>query len=336
MVTHNQIELRQTQLMTNIEKVVIIGSGPAGHTAAIYSARANLQPLMFEGFMAGGVSAGGALTMTHSLENFPGHIEIGGIEFTEKLREQSIHYGTRIVTETIAKVDLSQRPFKLWTEADVEKINPTVLTQTLIIATGASAKRLNIPGGEKYWNNGISACAVCDGSLPLFKNKPVCVVGGGDTAVEEALYMTKFASEVYLIHRRDKLRASQVMIQRLKKNPKIKIVWNSVVEGAAASGQNQKKLGMIKIKNVVTQKNYKLNVSGMFYAIGHTPQTELFRNQLDMDDDGYLITHETITNIEGVFAAGDCQDKKYRQAITAAGTGCMAALNAERYLNENE
>ena len=307
-------------------KVVIIGSGPAGHTAAIYAARANLNPVMYEGFMAGGVAAGGQLTTTTEVENFPGFPEgIDGTKLTQLFREQSEKYGTTIITQTITKVDFSVQPFRLY--ADDELIE----TESVIIATGATAKRMNIKGEHDYWQRGISACAVCDGALPIFRNKELAVVGGGDSAVEEATHLTKFATKVYLIHRRDQLRASQVMQDRAKNHPKIDIIWNSeVVEANGGAGG----LTSLQIKNTVDGAVKSLPVGGLFYAIGHTPNTEIFKDFLELDEVGYIKTKPgtTQTNIPGVFAAGDVQDRIYRQAITAAGSGCMAALEAERWL----
>ena len=312
-----------------IHKVVIIGSGPAAHTAAIYAARANLEPVMFEGFMAGGIAAGGQLTTTTEVENFPGFPEgISGPELMERMRKQSIRFGTTIITETISKVDFSSRPFKLWREG-FEDEEP-VLAHSVIIATGATAKRLNIQGEDLFWQRGISACAVCDGALPIFRNKPLVVVGGGDSACEEATYLTKFGSVVYLVHRRDKLRASKIMQERVMKNPKIKIIWDSVVVEAIGDNVLQK----VKIQNLKTNQLQELEANGLFYAIGHKPNTDPFVGQIELDEDGYIITKPgtTQTNISGIFAAGDVQDKKYRQAITAAGTGCMAALECEKFL----
>jgi len=312
-----------------IHKVVIIGSGPAAHTAAIYAARANLEPVMFEGFMAGGIAAGGQLTTTTEVENFPGFPEgISGPELMEKMRKQSLKFGTTIITETISKVDFSTRPFKLWREG-FEEEDP-VLAHSVIIATGATAKRLNIKGEDLFWQRGISACAVCDGALPIFRNKPLVVVGGGDSACEEATYLTKFGSVVYLIHRRDKLRASKIMQERVMKNPKIKIIWDSAVIEALGDNVLQK----VKVQNLKTNQVQELEANGLFYAIGHKPNTDSFVGQIELDEDGYIITKPgtTQTNIAGVFAAGDVQDKRYRQAITAAGTGCMAALECEKFL----
>ncbi len=307
-------------------KVVIIGSGPAGHTAAIYAARANLNPVMYEGFMAGGVAAGGQLTTTNEVENFPGFPEgIDGTKLTNLFREQSAKYGTTIHTQTITKVDFSKRPFVIW--SDDEQIE----AESVIIATGATAKRMDIKGEHTYWQRGISACAVCDGALPIYREKELAVIGGGDSAIEEANHLTKFASKVYLIHRRDSFRASQIMQKRAMNHPKIEILWNKVVTEAKGGAGG---LTSIMLEDTVSHAATELPVGGLFYAIGHVPNTEIFKGQIDLDDTGYIITvpGSTRTNIEGVFAAGDVQDKTYRQAITAAGSGCMAALEAERWL----
>jgi len=309
-----------------VERVVIIGSGPAGHTAAIYAARANLAPLMFEGFMAGGVAAGGQLTTTTEVENFPGFPEgVDGTELMNRMREQSSRFGTRIETETVESVDLSRRPFVVKTS------ERTVEAQTLIIATGATAKRLTLPGEDRLWQRGISACAVCDGALPLFRNKPLVVIGGGDTAAEEASYLTKFGSKVYVVHRRDELRASAIMAKRLIENPKVEMVWNSVAVEAVGADT----LVGVKVKNVHSGEVRLLEAAGLFYAIGHEPNTAFLGGQLTLDETGYIVTRPgtTQTSVEGVFACGDVQDKVWRQAITAAGTGCMAALEAERFLH---
>ncbi len=312
------------------EKVVIIGSGPAGHTAAIYSARANLNPLMFEGFMAGGIAAGGQLTTTNEVENFPGFPDgIDGTELTNLFRKQSEKYGTTIKTETVTKVDFSVYPFLI--ETDESKVE----AESVIIATGATAKRMNIKGEHDFWQRGISACAVCDGALPIYRNKELAVIGGGDSAIEEANHLTKFGSKVYLIHRRDKLRASMIMQNRAFNNPKIEIIWNANVE-EAKGGSNG--LNAILLRDTVNQSTRELTVGGLFYAIGHKPNTDIFQGILNLDDQGYIITEPgtTKTNIPGIFAAGDVQDKVYRQAITAAGSGCMASLEAERWLQERE
>ena len=311
-----------------MEQVVIIGSGPAAHTAAIYAGRANLQPLMFEGFMAGGVAAGGQLTTTTEIENFPGFVSIDGTELMNRMREQSVHCGTRIRTETVTKVEFGKRPFRVHTDEG------SVDAMSVIIATGATAKRMHVPGEEQLWQRGISACAVCDGALPLFRNQELVVVGGGDTAVEEATHLTKFGSKVYLVHRRDSLRASKAMQQRAFKNPKLELVWDTVLLDA----EGKDALERVKVKNVKTGAESYLNARGLFYAIGHTPNTAFLDGQLKLDDMGYILTEpgSTRTSVRGVFAAGDVQDKKYRQAVTSAGTGCMAALDAENFLQTEE
>ncbi len=308
------------------EKVVIIGSGPAGHTAAIYAARANLHPVLFEGFMAGGIAAGGQLTTTTEVENFPGFPDgIDGTELTQLFRRQSEKYGTKILTQTVTKVDFHSYPFKIWCDEELTE------AEAVIIATGATAKRMHIKGEDLYWQKGISACAVCDGALPIFRNKDLAVVGGGDSAVEEATHLTKFATKVYLIHRRDRLRASRIMQERALNHPKIEILWNTIVEEARGS---TKGLESLLLRSTTDGSLRELSVAGLFYAIGHKPNTEIFKDYLELDETGYIITKPgtTQTNIKGVFAAGDVQDKIYRQAVTAAGTGCMAALEAERWL----
>jgi thioredoxin reductase (NADPH) len=310
---------------SSIENVVIIGSGPAAHTAAIYAGRANLEPLMFEGFMAAGVAAGGQLTTTTEIENFPGFTSIGGPELMHRMREQSLHCATRIRTETVARVDLSSRPFKIYPEDGGE-----VLAKTVIISTGATAKRMHVPNEDLLWQKGISACAVCDGGLPIFRNKALVVIGGGDTAVEEATYLTKFASKVYLVHRRDELRASKAMQLRAFNTPKLEIIWDTQLVDV----YGEQFLEGVELKNVKTGEVSKLPAAGLFYAIGHTPNTAFLEGQLKTDESGYILTEpgSTRTSIEGVFAAGDVQDHVYRQAITSAGTGCMAALDAEHLL----
>ena len=310
------------------ESVVIIGSGPAGHTAAIYAARANLRPFMFEGFSAGGIP-GGQLMTTTEVENYPGFPGgIDGQELMAAMRKQSLRFGTRLFTEDVVRVDLSRRPFV------VASAQRELTTQALILATGATAKRLGLPSEPRLWNKGISACAVCDGALPLFRNKPLVVVGGGDSAAEESTFLTKFASKVHLIHRRDALRASKIMQERVLNHPKIEVIWNTVLDDVlgedAVSG--------VRLRDVVTGNTRDLLSGGLFYAIGFTPNTALFKGQLAMDPDGYLVAgpDSTRTSVPGVFACGDVQDKKYRQAITAAGSGCMAALDCERWLLERD
>ena len=308
-------------------RVVIIGSGPAAHTAAIYAARAELEPVLFEGFLAGGIAAGGQLTTTTDVENFPGFPEgVMGPDLTDRFREQSLRFGTMIHTETVDEVDLSARPFRYKTDTQEGAAD------TLIIATGATAKRLEIPGtadGE-LWQKGISACAVCDGALPAFRDQPLVVIGGGDSAMEEGTFLTKYASKVYIVHRRDELRASKIMQQRATNNPKIEFLWSNVV--TAALGKDF--LEAVRVKDLKTDEQRELPAAGLFFAIGHTPNTEFLDGQLETDDQGYVVTKpdSTETSVPGVFAAGDVQDKKWRQAVTAAGTGCMAALEAEHFL----
>ncbi|XP_057862744.1 thioredoxin reductase NTRB [Cryptomeria japonica] len=321
--------------MTQLEKLrtstCIVGSGPAAHTAAIYTARAELKPVLFEGFMANGIAAGGQLTTTTDVENFPGFPDgIMGYELTDKFREQSLRFGTQIITETVDRVDLSVRPFRVY----ADKLE--VEADTVIIATGAVAKRLDFPGAgdEGYWNKGISACAVCDGAAPIFRNRPLAVIGGGDSAMEEANFLTKYGSKVYIIHRRDAFRASKIMQKRALENPKIEVIWNAEV--LEALGNEKGLLSRLNLRDTVTGEVKSVEVSGLFFAIGHEPATKFLGGQLNLDSDGYIVTEPgtTQTSIPGVFAAGDVQDKKWRQAITAAGTGCMAALEAEHFLQE--
>ena len=311
------------------EKVIIIGSGPAAHTAAIYTGRAELGPLLLEGFMAGGVAAGGQLTTTTEVENFPGFPEgVNGPELMDLMRKQSVKYGCRVQTETAVSVDLSSRPFQVKT-TDAEYWG-----ETLIIATGATAKRLHAPGEDEYWQKGISACAVCDGALPIFRGKPLVVVGGGDSACEEALFLSRYGSSVTMLVRRDVMRAAALMQKRVQNNPKISVMWNTLLQEVVG----QDFLNGVRVRNKISGEEKLLEASGLFYAVGHKPNTDFLEGQLEMDETGYIITKpdSTATGVEGVFAAGDVQDKVYRQAVTAAGTGCMAALEAERFLSERE
>jgi thioredoxin reductase (NADPH) len=308
-----------------MEDLIIVGSGPAGHTAAIYAARAALKPLMFEGLLAGGVVAGGQLTTTTDVENYPGFQAIAGPKLMDLMRRQSLHCGARILTETVDRVDLSQRPFKVFAGDTVHE------TRALIISTGATAKRMNLPGEERLWQKGISACAVCDGALPVFRNKVLAVIGGGDSAVEESTYLTKFASQVLMVVRRDVLRAAKVMQERAKNNPKIKVLFNTI----PVEILGDKTVTGLKVKNSTTGAESVLSIGGLFYAIGHVPNTSFLEKQVAVDEAGYIQTQPgtTRTSVAGVFACGDVQDKVYRQAVTSAGTGCMAALDAERFLS---
>jgi thioredoxin reductase (NADPH) len=323
---------------SGVERVLIIGSGPAGWTAAIYAARANLNPLVLAG---GGPDRhhmpGGQLMYTSDVENFPGFVHgIGGPKLMEVLQAQAERVGARTKMHTVNRVDLSSRPFKVWHESAITGDEETLtLAHTLIISTGAAANYLGLPSEARFENNGVSACAVCDGNLPRFKDRPLVVVGGGDSAAEEATYLTKFASKVHLVHRREALRASKVMAQRALTNPKITPEWNSVVTEVV--GDDAQGVTGVKVKNIQTDETRTIPCSGMFAAIGHTPNTKFLAGQLQLNDKGYIILKDgfrTTTSVEGVFAAGDCADAMYRQAITAAGMGCKAALDAERHLAE--
>jgi thioredoxin reductase (NADPH) len=309
-----------------VENLVIIGSGPAGYTAAIYAARANLKPFMFEGFQVGGLP-GGQLMTTTEVENFPGFPDgITGPELMNRMKAQAVRWGAELVMEDVTAVDFSQRPFVIRSE------EREVHTHSVVIATGATAKRMGLPSEALYWSRGISACAICDGATPLFKGVELAIVGGGDTAAEEGIFLTKYASHVHMLVRREVMRASKAMQDRVLSNPKITVHWNTeVVDVLGEDGQ----LVGIRMRDTRTGKERDLPVCGLFYAIGHTPNTQLFRGQLALDDMGYIITQHGSpkTSVEGVFAAGDVQDHEYRQAITAAGSGCMAALLAERWLS---
>jgi thioredoxin reductase (NADPH) len=354
------------------EKVVIIGSGPAGWTAAIYAARANLQPLVFEGAVTEenrlkGTTPLGQLALTTEVENFPTWPHVDGAvlaafsksalpperyanlegfyhgkaahqgkraalgpEMMEWARQQAVNFGTRIVTDDIVRVDFSRHPFRLTSLG-----GETVEALAVIVATGARANYLGLPSEDRFKNNGVSACAVCDGALPRFRNRPLVVVGGGDSAVEEGTYLTKFASTVYLVHRRDSLRASKIMQHRALTNPKITPKWNRVL--VEVLGNDDDGVTGVRLKSTVDDRTEELAVSGVFLAIGHTPNTDFLKGQLQLDDKGYIVwtrPQRTYTSVEGVFAAGDVADSTYRQAVTAAGTGCMAALDAERWLAE--
>ena len=345
------------------EKVVIIGSGPAGWTAAIYAARANLEPLVFEGAVtqenaARGTLPLGQLALTTEVENYPGFPRgksreylatalpadrqpywvqdnsdqpshgVNGPELMELMRQQAINFGTRVITDDIARVDFRRHPFRL-----VSLEGKTVEALSVIVATGARANYLGLPSEDTFKNRGVSACAVCDGALPRFRNKPLVVVGGGDSAIEEGTYLTKFASTVYLVHRRDKLRASKIMQDRALNNPKMTLKWNRTLHEVL--GTDREGVTGVRLKSTVDGQTEELAVTGVFLAIGHTPNTDFLEGQLELTPDRYIrwtTPQRTYTSVEGVFAAGDVADNYYRQAVTAAGTGCMAALDAERWL----
>jgi len=308
-----------------MENVIIMGTGCAGLTAAIYTARANLNPLVLTGSMPGGL-----LTTTSIVENFPGFPEgVDGFELMTNLQKQAERFGARIKFATVEAADLKQRPFTLTVDGE------TVQTKTLIIATGAGHRHLGLESEQLLDKKGVTYCATCDGALPMFRNQPLVVVGGGDSACEEAMYLTRFGSVVYLIHRRDQLRASKIMAERTLANPKIKPVWDSVV--SEILDVKQDKVTGVRLRNVKTNAESVLDCAGVFVAIGHVPNTELFNGVLDMDDAGYLKTKAgSTTNVQGVFVAGDCSDRVYRQAITAAGMGCAAAIDCERFLGSEE
>ena len=304
-----------------MEKVVIVGTGCAGLTAAIYTARANLAPLVLSGTMPGGL-----LTTTSIVENFPGFPEgVDGYELMTRMQQQAEKFGAKVRFATVEAADLTSHPIKLTVDGEL------IETESLIIATGAGHRHLGVPGEDILEKKGVTYCATCDGALPMFRNQPLVVVGGGDSACEEAMYLTRFASTVYLIHRRDSLRASRIMAERTLANPKIKPVWNTVVTEVLDPAMG--KVTGVRLKNTVSGAEEVLSCAGVFVAIGHVPNTQLFQGVLPLDENGYLLTAQgSATKIPGVFVAGDCSDHVYRQAITAAGMGCMAAIDAERYL----
>ncbi len=311
------------------EPLVIVGSGPAGWTAAIYAARANLRPLVYEGAGSRTMVPGGQLMFTTDVENYPGFPEgVGGIEMMADFKKQAERFGTRVASEDVVEVDFGQRPFLLRTSEGDE-----VRAQTVIVATGANARWLGVPGEERLARSGggVSACAVCDGALPWFRGKEIAVVGGGDSAMEDALYMTKFASQVLVVHRRDQLRASQIMQDRARSHPSIRFLWNQAVTEVLGDDV----IAALRLRDTSTGEESEVEVGGLFVAIGHTPNTEFLRGQIDLKENGYVRLPKawrTETNVPGVFAAGDVMDDYYRQAVSAAGTGCMAALEAERFL----
>jgi thioredoxin reductase (NADPH) len=310
------------------KKLVIVGSGPAGLTAAIYAARAELQPLVIEGFQKGG-QAGGQLMTTTEVENFPGFPEgIDGPELITNMKKQAERFGTEFIMEDIDEVDFSSRPFTL------SNSSRTITAHAVIIATGASAKVLDLPSVKTFWGKGVSACATCDGALPIFRNQVIAVIGGGDSAIEEATFLTRFAKKVLIVHRRQEFRASKAMQKRVFDNPKIELVLDSVLDEV----YGDKFIEGIKVKNVKTNEISDYQCKGLFMAIGHTPNTGFLKDSLKADEKGYLhVKHpSTITSVEGVFACGDVTDPHYRQAVTAAGTGCAAALDAERWLVAND
>jgi thioredoxin reductase (NADPH) len=313
-------------MSTEHHRILIIGSGPAGLTAALYAGRANLAPIVFEG-----IQPGGQLTITTEVENFPGFVHgIHGPELMDVIREQAQRFGARSVFKTVTRVDFSVRPFRLWVDQEEHTAD------AVIVATGASAKLLNIPSEKEYMGFGVSACATCDGFF--FKGLEVAVVGGGDTAIEEAVFLTKFATKVTIVHRRDTLRASKAMQERAFANPKIAFAWDAVIEEVLGKNENgRKSVTGLRVRNVKTNAISDLPVEGVFMGIGHHPNTSLFVGQLELDATGYVIPkgRSTYTNIPGVFVAGDVADSVYRQAISAAGSGCMAAIDAERWLESS-
>jgi thioredoxin reductase (NADPH) len=304
--------------MNDVRELIIVGGGPAGYTAALYAARANLEPLVIEGF-----NWGGQLMITSDVENYPGYPDgVIGPEMMAEFRRQAERFGADFVTDNVTRVDFSEQPFRVWVDNDEYR------AKTVVVATGASARWLGLPGEHQYQGRGVSACATCDGAF--FKDKELIVVGGGDTAMEEATFLTRFASKVTIVHRRDEFRASQIMVDRARSNEKIDFVTNAVIEEILGEG----KVEAVRLRDTTTGETWETKIDGVFVAIGHDPNTKLFLEQLDHDDAGYLVTKHgtTETNVPGVFAAGDVQDHTYRQAVTAAGSGCMAALDAERFL----
>jgi thioredoxin reductase (NADPH) len=329
-VTMAANERDETDHAPEIRRVVILGSGPAGLTAAIYTARADLAPLILEGEPSStSDQPGGQLMLTSEIENFPGFVDgITGPTLMASFRGQAQRFGAEVRTEKATKIDLTERPFRIWT-GDPRTLEPTYLAESVIIATGAQSILLNVPGEAELIGHGLSTCATCDGFF--FRGLPIAVIGGGDSALEEAIFLSKFASSVTVIHRRKELRASKIMQDRALANPKISFRWDSVVTEVLGDG----KMTGLRLRDTVTGSVTDFAVDGCFVAIGHSPNTALFVDQLDHDEAGYLVTHDgTRTNIPGVFACGDVQDHTYRQAITAAGSGCMAALDVERYLEE--
>jgi thioredoxin reductase (NADPH) len=307
-------------------KLVIIGSGPSGYTAAIYAARANMAPVVYEGFFSG--PAGGQLMTTTEVENYPGFPEgITGPQLMENFRKQAARFGTQFLTEDVVGVDFNSHPFKIYGK------ETHLMVECVILATGATANRLDIPGArdDEFWQRGVTACAVCDGAMPIFRNKPLFVIGGGDSAIEEATFLTKFGSKVFLVHRRDKLRASKIMQERALQHPKIEILWDSVITSIGGDDV----VRTVNILNLKTNSSYQTQAAGVFFAVGHTPNTAFLKGQIELHDNGYIKVQPGTckTSRDLVYAAGDAQDHVYRQAVTAAGSGCMAAIEAEREMS---
>lgn len=327
-ILHDKLDKKKENMERERKKLVIIGSGPAGYTAAIYAARANLNPVLFEGFFTG--PAGGQLMTTTEVENYPGFPEgITGPELIENFRKQALKFGTTLLSEDVEELTPFKKGFSVkGRESHFE-------TDAVIVSTGATANRLDIPGANdgEFWQKGVTACAVCDGAMPIFRNKPLFVIGGGDSAVEEATFLTKFASKVYLVHRRNELRASKIMQQRAKSHPKIEILWDSVVTEVLGD----QVVRQVKIQNLKTNAVSVHEAGGVFFAVGHTPNTAFLKGLVELHPNGYIKVEPGTcqTSMPGIFAAGDVQDHVYRQAITAAGSGCMAAIEAERWLSEH-